>query len=139
LHGLRVIEEESLTPLQSIRLLALLNVAMNDGFIVCWQVKYKWWVLRPITAAHERGNADFRPALHTPPHPSYVSGHSVISFAAAEVLAEMLPKRADDFRGMAKEAATSRIYGGIHYPMDSEQGKELGQRVGGRVLEAIIH
>jgi hypothetical protein len=75
------------------------------------------------------------PAGRPPPFPSYVSGHAAVSSAAAEVLAAYFPEQADEWRAAADEAAMSRLYGGIHFRSDNEEGLRLGRRVGRRVLE----
>jgi PAP2 superfamily len=80
----------------SARLFALLNMAMNDGYIASWHTKfdvYNYW--RPVTAIQLAGTdgnpntqADptWTPLVTTPPIPDYDSGHSVEGGAAAEVL-----------------------------------------------------
>ena len=82
---------------ESARLFALLNFALNDAQIAAWDTKYFYNRWRPITAIREAdtdGNSltDYDPTWEpllasTPAHPEYVSGHSTVSGAAAEVLA----------------------------------------------------
>jgi membrane-associated phospholipid phosphatase len=64
-----------------------------------------------------------------PSHPSYPSNHSTFSASRAEMLAYLFPTRADYIRAIGKEAGDSRIWGGIHYPMDNEAGVALGRAV----------
>jgi len=66
-----------------------------------------------------------------PNFPSYTSGHSTFSAAAAEVLSYLFPGGAADFDAQRDEAAISRLYGGIHSRSDIEVGKDHGKRVGG--------
>jgi hypothetical protein len=66
-----------------------------------------------------------------PNFPSYTSGHSTFSGAAAEVLSYLFPGGAADFEAMKEEASISRLYGGIHYRADLEVGKAHGRRIGG--------
>jgi membrane-associated phospholipid phosphatase len=66
-----------------------------------------------------------------PNFPSYTSGHSTFSGAAATVLGYIVPSRAADYQAMAQEASASRMYGAIHYRSDCEQGLLCGKRVGG--------
>ena len=110
--------------------LSLLTVTMLDAFIACWNVKYRWWTERPITAIQRDVDPSFMPHLITPAHPSYVSGHATVSGAAATILGELYPKLARDFHAMAEEAALSRLLAGIHFRSDNEQGLALGRRVG---------
>ena len=80
---------------ENARLFALLNVAMADGAISCWDAKYFYEFWRPITAirlASTDGNpntdeqADWTPLIITPPYPEYSSGHASVSGAAQAVL-----------------------------------------------------
>ena len=66
-----------------------------------------------------------------PNFPSYVSGHSTFSFAAATVLAYLFPDGLSNFQNLANEASSSRLYGAIHYRIDIEAGSTLGLNVGG--------
>jgi hypothetical protein len=66
-----------------------------------------------------------------PNFPSYTSGHSTFSAAAAEVLSYLFPRGASSFNDQKDEAAVSRLYAGIHYRSDIEVGKDHGKRVGG--------
>lgn len=127
--------EHKLSQIATVRMLAIVNIAMSDATIHCWAVKYHWWTMRPITAAHMRGDNDFVPALATPAHPSYISGHAAISGAAAIVLAAYLPEAKTKAVDMAKEASMSRLYGGIHFRSDNENGLSLGRLVGKQVLD----
>ncbi|MBL4609892.1 MAG: vanadium-dependent haloperoxidase [Pseudomonas sp.] len=126
--------EYGLSQFATVRLLTTLNVAMSDATIHGWAVKYRWWTMRPITAAHKRGDTDFIPALATPPHPSYVSGHSAVSGAAAAVLSAYMPEAKPRAVATANEASISRLYGGIHFRSDNEEGLRLGELVGKGIL-----
>ena len=70
----------------------------------------------------------------TPGFPAYVSGHASVSAAAAEVLSIRLPDAGQDWPTHAEEAAMSRLYGGIHYPMANENGLAQGACVAGHIL-----
>ena len=117
--------------------LAAVNVAMADAFIACWQVKFKWWTERPITAIRDQLDANFLSHLLTPPFPSYVSGHATISGAAAVVLGAFFQARADWLRTQAEEAAHSRLLGGIHFRSDNDAGLALGRAIGEQVVGRV--
>lgn len=121
----------------TVRVYAALNAAMMDAFIACWNVKFTHWTQRPVSAIRAKLNPDFMPHLVTPPFPSYVSGHSTASGAASEVLSAFFPKDAKTFRAMAREAAISRLYGGIHFASDNNEGLRLGQQIGQRTLQRL--
>lgn len=130
MEALTAIERNRLDPKASALVLSALNAAMADALVAAWSVKYKHWTARPVTVIREGLDKDFLPYLFTPPHPSFVSGHATVSGAAAEVLGYFFPTEADRFSAMAREAAESRLLGGIHFRSDNEQGLMLGRRVG---------
>ncbi|MEP7027658.1 MAG: phosphatase PAP2 family protein, partial [Candidatus Eisenbacteria bacterium] len=110
------------------RLQAYVNMAMYDAFVSCWRTKYTYWAARPVMRS-----PGLSTVVPTPNFPSYTSGHATISAAAASVLAEAFPALADDFRAEAQEAAQSRLWGGIHFRHDNEQGLLVGARIGEKV------
>lgn len=134
LHAKELTLAGKLDAAQAAQVFATLNAAMMDAFIACWHAKFRWWTERPVTVIREKLDPGFLPHVVTPPFPSYVSGHSSASGAGAEVLAAYFPKEADQLRRMAREASESRLYGGIHYRSDNEEGLALGRRVGERAL-----
>jgi membrane-associated phospholipid phosphatase len=107
------------------RVLALTTVAMADAFVCCWDAKYAYWSARPITA-----DPHLDVLIPTPPFPSYTSGHSTISAAAATVLGHLFPTEAQDLAAKAMEAKNSRLWAGIHFPIDNEVGATGGGMVG---------
>jgi membrane-associated phospholipid phosphatase len=132
----------------------LTSTAIFDGFISCWEEKFRSNLIRPETYINAAIDEDWRPLLQTPPFPEYPSGHSVISTAAAAVLTRLftdnfsftddseirfgLPARKfTSFMHASEEAAISRLYGGIHYRAAIENGQLQGRRVGEWVLRKI--
>jgi membrane-associated phospholipid phosphatase len=111
-------------------LFATLNTAQADAFICAWLTKYTYWSLRPVTAIQRELDPAWTPLITTPPFPSYVSGHSTTSAAAATVLSRFFPDEAAQLEAWAKEAAVSRLYSGIHFRSDNEAGLGLGTAVG---------
>jgi hypothetical protein len=116
------------------RALALTSVAIADGFVCCWDAKYTYWMARPITA-----DPTLDVLFPTPPFPSYTSGHSTISVAAAAVLGHLFPNDATDLRARADEAKDSRLWAGIHFPIDNEVGAAMGGMVGRMVAVLARH
>ncbi len=123
------IERDGLDARAAARAHAFLDMTMADAFVCCWKTKYTYWTARPFQR---------RPGLvtviPTPNFPSYSSGHSTISAAAAEVLGELFPAEREYFRAQAEEAAISRLWGGIHFRHDNDQGLAAGRRIGARVV-----
>jgi hypothetical protein len=140
--------------LQSAEGYARTAIALADGFISCWDEKFRSNVVRPETVINAHIDEAWTPLLQTPPFPEYPSGHSVISTAAARVLTDQfgdafafedstevaygLPVRSfSSFDQAAAEAAVSRLYGGIHYRMAIQEGITQGRRVGEHVVRRI--
>lgn len=114
---------------------------------VGWILGSEWWPYQ-------------RPTFVTPPFPGYVSGHSTYSRAAAEVLTaitadEYFPGGMSQFeirkneflvfeegpsvditfqwatyRDAAEQSSLSRIWGGIHPPVDDIPGRIIGAKIG---------
>ncbi|MCA3555375.1 MAG: vanadium-dependent haloperoxidase [Aestuariivirga sp.] len=121
-----------------------LGVAMADGFIGCWNAKFRYDYVRPVTVIRKLIDAKWEPLLITPPFPEYPSGHSTESGAAAAVLTSIygdnfaftdsthardgLGERTfESFNAAAGEAGISRLYGGIHFRPAIEQGLAQGR------------
>jgi membrane-associated phospholipid phosphatase len=126
---LREAAARRLGPVSAARAHALASVAMYDAFLACWDAKFTFWLARPLTT-----DPGLRTVFPTPPFPSYPSGHSTISAAAAEVFAALFPDAAASYHARALEASLSRVYAGVHYRFDVEVGEQLGARVGQAVV-----
>lgn len=122
---------------QTLRLFALLNVALADTFIAAWEAKYYYWTVRPVSIARKVRNHALTPAILTPPFPAYPSGHAAFSGASARILASVFPQEAASVVAMAEEAAMSRLYGGIHFRHDNEDGVTLGRTVAEATLSRL--
>lgn len=103
---------------------ALMHAAMYDAQIACWDAKFQYWLLRPSQA-----DPEITLTFALPNHPSYPSGHSCISGAAATVLGHFFPDRLTELSDWVIEVGLSRIYAGIHYRFDVETGSHLGKTV----------
>lgn len=121
--------KNKVNPVRSARTLAYLNMAIMDAGIACWDAKYFYHYPRPI-----EGIPGLKTILGTPNFPSYTSGHSSFSSAAAEILNHLYPSDAALFNSYAKEASESRIIAGIHYRFDCEAGLVQGKAVANFVL-----
>ena len=149
--------------LENARLLALLNLAIADAAIGCWEAKYTYVFWRPVTAiplADTDGNpattADptWVPLFATPAHPEYPSGHSCVSGAAGVVLAHYFGERTrfgvtsdvmpgvvrsfDSFSKALDEVKNARIFAGIHFRSATNDGQTLGASVAGYVLDNAL-
>jgi hypothetical protein len=126
------IESLDLGLAEAARAHAYLNMAMADAFIECWACKYAYWTARPFQRI-----PGLVTVITTPNFPTYTSGHSTISAAAAAVLGEVFPAERDYFLGQSEEAAMSRLYAGIHFRHDNEEGTRVGRIIGERVVERM--
>ncbi len=119
------IVSDKVSPIRAARILAYMNYAVMDAGISCWDTKYYYHYPRPSQAI-----PGFKTLLGIPNFPSYTSGHSCFSSAAATVLAHFFKNDKAEFDKTAENAALSRIYGGIHYRFDSEAGRTSGINIG---------
>jgi hypothetical protein len=147
------------------RVLALVNLAMADGFVAGWNTRYHVNLWRPVTAirlADTDGNAateadpSWETFLNTPPIPDYPSTHSVLGGAAAAVLTELsgtdrvaftmtsgapfagITRSFTSFSQAAQENADSRVYAGIHFRTACRDGLALGQKIGRRAARMYL-
>ncbi|WP_082686315.1 vanadium-dependent haloperoxidase [Bacillus coahuilensis] len=107
------------------RMLAALQAAMNDAFVVAWYYKFRWLVARP-----NQLDQTMHTFICTPRHPSYPSGHATVAGAAEVILAYFFPAERQKFKKLAKECADSRLYAGVHFPIDNIEGLKLGREIG---------
>ncbi len=131
------------------------SAGLHDGFISCWDEKYRSNLVRPETVINEHIDESWQPLLQTPPFPEYTSGHSVISAAASDMLTGIfghsfsfqdsservygLPDRFfESFYHASDEAGISRLYGGIHYMPAIVEGLKQGHQVGKWVDSVLV-
>ena len=150
--ALQIFERDDVPLALRAETMALLGMALADGFIACWRSKFEVDLLRPITYIRRLIDKKWEPLLNTPPFPEYPSGHSSQSGAAAGVLAALYgtnfaftdatheddgiaPRDFPSFQAAAEEAAISRLYGGIHFRPGIEMGLVQGACVAGHVLK----
>jgi hypothetical protein len=114
------------------RVLGALFAGINDALVVCWYLKYKWLVARP-----NQLDPTFATVICTPKHPSYPSGHATASGAAEIILSYFFPAEQRRLRQLAEEDAQSRLYAGVHYPVDNSEGLRLGRQIGRIVVNEL--
>ena len=147
-------KKQKLSLSQTAYIHAVVSIGMADAFISCWNNKYKYNRIRPVTAINRLIDHSWSPLLQTPPFPEYTSGHSVISTTASIILTYFfgdnfsftddteeefgLPQRKfKSFIQASREAAISRLYGGIHFKDAIDSGIKEGEQIGKFVITHI--
>ncbi len=142
--ALDALEAEQASFEDSVDLIARLGIGLADAFIGCWDAKYQFDLVRPVTYINRFIDEEWQPILITPPFPEYPSGHSTQSGTAAAVLehyfgleygfsdstheADGLAVRSyETLWDAAEEAAISRLYGGIHFRAAIDNGLDQGR------------
>jgi PAP2 superfamily len=145
--ALQILERENADVNRSAEVLARLGAALGDAFIGCWETKFQYDLLRPVTYIRRTMDPKWESVMTTPPFPEYPSGHSTQSAAAAAVLTDFFgenfafedsthvkdgvkPRSFASFNAAAEEAGISRLYGGIHFRAAIERGLEQGRCIG---------
>jgi hypothetical protein len=105
---------------------ALMQAAIVDAQIACWDAKLFFWTLRPSQV-----DPLISLAFALPNHPSFPSGHSCASAAGAMVLSHFFPGSTNEFTARVTAAGMSRVYAGVHYRFDVTAGNDLGYAVAG--------
>jgi membrane-associated phospholipid phosphatase len=151
----QVVKQANADAVKSAQSFALTAVALYDGFISCWDEKYRSSYVRPVNVINELLDKNWAPLLQTPPFPEYTSGHSTITASAATVLTKLygenfafedssdykyigLKRKFSSFQAAASEASISRVYGGIHYTLSVNVGNEQGKKVGALVVRKLL-
>ena len=151
--------ERHLTLSEEARLLGLLNVAIADAAIGCWDAKYRYLFWRPITAIRSNGipaDATWSTLFPTPAHPDYPSGHSCLSGAAGRLLSMLFGESSSfsvtgdapanlgvtrsftSFADANDEVRNARVFAGIHFRAATDDGQALGVNVADYVLEHAL-
>jgi membrane-associated phospholipid phosphatase len=127
--ALEYVRDAKFSEVRAARAFALLNMAMHDAAVGCWEAKFFYFNPRPSQL-----DPGIKTQIGRPNFPSYTSVHSTFSAAATVVLSDLFPTGASGFAAMRDEAGISRLYGGIHYRSDIEAGKAHGARIGAYTL-----
>lgn len=130
-----------------------LGIAQGDAVQSCWYNKFKTNLVRPQTYIQSHYDNNWYSFIVTPQFPEYPSGHSVISSASAKILKHFFgnasftdvhhvwyngpTKEFSSFEQAAREAAISRLLGGIHFMPAITNGLKQGEMVGECVLKKL--
>ncbi|MEJ7870757.1 MAG: vanadium-dependent haloperoxidase [Rubrobacteraceae bacterium] len=150
----------NLSPPRQARIWMALDVAIYSALLAAWY--YKWGSDRPCTVyrprpkevddsidvlydtcVNETGCGDDgarttpMPSPGTPRHPAYPSGHSTYAGAGSEILTYFFPNDEMELDRLADNVGLARLWAGIHYRSDHEQGMKLGRCVARLVISQL--
>ena len=145
--AIQILERDNADLVTSADALVRLGVTLADAFVGCWDSKFRYDLVRPLTYIRRVIDPKWEAILITPPFPEYPSGHSTQSGAAAAVLTDVFgpafafedatheadglqPRAYASFWEAAEEAGISRLYGGIHFRAAIERGLDQGRCIG---------
>ncbi|MDQ0484273.1 vanadium-dependent haloperoxidase [Guptibacillus hwajinpoensis] len=128
----KLIDNYGVTAPRAARINACVSAGMNDAFTTAWYLKYRWNVARP-----NQLDQDLTTNVCTPRHPTYPSGHATVAGTTAEILSYFFPTERDRLVELAEECADSRLYAGVHFPIDNTEGLRLGKQIGSIVVSEI--
>jgi hypothetical protein len=132
------------------------GIAERDATIVCFNSKYTYNLVRPVTYIRKLIDPNWLPFIATPPHPEYPAAHAFITGSVMQSVTAVLgddvaiTDHTYDFRGWAprsygslfkaaEEAGISRLYGGIHYLTSINTGLSLAHDLGSSVGDIKLH
>ena len=133
-------------------------LVMHETAVICWDMKYSTLQTRPSHYIHENIDPTWIPFHHNPSFPGYPSGHSAFGAACCQVLEHFFgkkysftdnthkgnraflsePRTYESFREMARENALSRLYIGVHFRKDCEDGIVLGEYVAKSIIDRLL-
>lgn len=108
---------------------AIFAMAYQDAMMAVFDSKYTYWVRRPMMLSSK-----IKPFIPVPKHPSYPAGHSTISSTAATILSHFFPDEKEKWQNLAFQCGNTRIWAGLHFVYDHEQGLIQGEKVGNEII-----
>jgi hypothetical protein len=153
----QVVESEKSTFDQVKEMYFILSLAIHETAVICWELKYSTLCSRPASYIKAKIDPSWEPFHANPVFPAYPSGHSSFSAAASTILEHYFgakysftdnshkgnrafysdPRSYDSFHEMSQENAKSRMYLGVHFRKDCEDGLHLGSEVGSKILSLL--
>ncbi len=128
----RLIDTYNVNPPRAARIIAATHAAINDSFVITWYLKNMFDIARP-----DQLDSEIEPAIPTPHFPAYPSGHAAVSGCAQVVLSYFFPAEKNRLKEIAEENSLSRLYAGVHFAIDNDEGLRLGRQVGKYVIAQL--
>jgi len=107
----------------------LMARAWQDASYFIWALKFKYARVRPYVLDEQLEN------LEETDWAAYPSGHASNSYINAFIYRELAPEYADVFMNDAYDMAHSREILGVHYPSDSESGRQFAYQFVTKLFE----
>lgn len=151
----KLVNQEQIGLFEAASVFAKVGMAVSDAFVRCFKCKYHYHSERPTAFIRRYIDSRYTQFWPEPPFPSFTSGHSTQSAAAATVMisvfgddvsftdnfhegrpkdtqrnVEFKPRSFNSIWAFAEECGWSRILGGIHTQQDNIEGLEEGKRIG---------
>ncbi len=124
-----LIARHKLNETAAARALAVLNVAMMDTHVACWDRKYTYWELRPWMAD---------PLITTPRgqphHPGNPSGHACAGGAGSAIVASLFAGERDSLLALGDEEGFTTVLSGVHFRFDVDDGLRIGRAIAAKAL-----
>lgn len=128
----RLIDTYEVNPTRAARIIGATQAAMNDAIIITWHLKYLFDIARP-----NQVDTTIETVIPTPHFPAYPAGHGVVAGCAEVVLSYFFPKEKKKLNEIAEDGALSRLYAGVHFNIDNEEGLRLGRQIGNYVVAQL--
>lgn len=112
------------------RVLAYCHSAINDAFVLSWYFKYRWDVARP-----NQYGKNLTSILFTPRFPAYPSAHATVAGCSDVLLSYFFPQEYSTITDLTEQCAQSRLFAGVHFKADNDEGLRLGRQIG----EIVVH
>jgi len=131
------------------------GLGFSDAGILCFNHKYSFKLLRPITyIRNEMGFGSWSPLFGTPNHPEFPSAHSSNAGGFLTMLSDVFgenfqltettyaymglaDRTYNSFSEMRQAIGNSRVYAGIHYQASCDKGNAMGAAVSQYILNKI--
>jgi PAP2 superfamily len=127
-----MMETYGIASTKAARFLGFYHAAINDAFVMAWHFKYLWDVARPC-----QYDRNLVPILFTPRFPGYPSAHAVMAGCSEIILTYYFPQERYRINQWMEECAMSRLYAGVHFKVDNDEGLKLGRQLGQIVVNLI--
>lgn len=108
---------------------SVLMMGLYDATIANLDAKFAYHTKRPPLL-----DPSITPPIRTPDSPSYPSGHSTLAATASTILSYYFPEDAQRWEELADEAGKSRVWAGVHFPIDDEIGRKMGRLIGCEIV-----